>query len=163
MAPKLSPKKTWEGLIGGVLLTIIFMMGIAVLYGMGDKYQLQGNILGNQWDMAAHSIINPGYINSNGTPVATGWGWWILIFVFICLVIAASVFGDLFFSYLKRKNGIKDFANFIPGHGGVLDRIDSWCVGICLSGLILNVTAFISGLVDSKGFIDRIFNVVNYI
>jgi phosphatidate cytidylyltransferase len=36
-----------------------------------------------------------------------------------------STFGDLFFSILKRKNGIKDYSNFFKGHGGILDRFDS--------------------------------------
>ena len=39
----------------------------------------------------------------------------------ICLLV---VFGDIFFSYVKRINNIKDYSMFIPGHGGVLDRID---------------------------------------
>lgn len=45
----------------------------------------------------------------------------ILLQFIICII---SIFGDIFFSYLKRLNKIKDFSNFIPGHGGLLDRID---------------------------------------
>ena len=54
-----------------------------------------------------------------------------ILFLFFCTLIV--IFGDLLFSYIKRLNKIKDFSNFIPGHGGVLDRLD---------GFILLVTAF---------------------
>ena len=54
-----------------------------------------------------------------------------ILFLFFCTLIV--IFGDLLFSYIKRLNKIKDFSNFIPGHGGVLDRLD---------GFILLVIAF---------------------
>jgi len=45
----------------------------------------------------------------------------IIVQFFLCII---SVFGDIFFSYIKRINNIKDYSNLIPGHGGILDRID---------------------------------------
>ena len=56
--------------------------------------------------------------------------------------IVTSVFcqlGDLFFSYLKRKSKIKDTGNFLPGHGGVLDRIDGILLGIPFGFITLTV------------------------
>ncbi len=47
-----------------------------------------------------------------------------ILFLFLCTLIV--IFGDLFFSYLKRLNKIKDYSNLIPGHGGLLDRLDGF-------------------------------------
>ena len=59
----------------------------------------------------------------------------ILIQFFFCII---SVFGDIFFSYIKRINGIKDYSAIIPGHGGVLDRIDGMIFVIIIYYFILN-------------------------
>ncbi len=87
LAPKVSPGKTWEGLIGGLLTSAL----ISWLFG---RYVLL--------DIIPEKLL-------------------------ICSVVAAlaSVLGDLTESMFKREAGIKDSGHLIPGHGGVLDRIDS--------------------------------------
>lgn len=86
LAPRVSPKKTWEGVIGGIT-TAALVAWIAAPY----------------------------------LPVAPGWP-----FVLTCVAVAAlSVVGDLTESMLKRAVGLKDSGGVFPGHGGMLDRIDS--------------------------------------
>lgn len=88
MAPKISPKKTWEGFAGGVVLTLL--LGFVV-----ESYQpdLRGN-------------------------------WAVIGF----LVAIFAPLGDLVESQLKRTFGVKDSGNIIPGHGGILDRLDSFII-----------------------------------
>ncbi|MAW17149.1 MAG: phosphatidate cytidylyltransferase [Pelagibacteraceae bacterium] len=56
-----------------------------------------------------------------------------------CIISASCQLGDLFFSYLKRKSFLKDTGNFLPGHGGVLDRIDGILLGLPIGVLTLTV------------------------
>lgn len=88
MAPKISPKKTWEGFAGGVFFTII--LGYFIEANFPD---LRGNFM----------IVG-------------------------LLVSAFGPFGDLVESQLKRNFGVKDSGNIIPGHGGILDRLDSFII-----------------------------------
>ncbi|MCG8347443.1 MAG: phosphatidate cytidylyltransferase [Chloroflexales bacterium] len=87
MAPYLSPKKTWEGFIGGFVASIITallatpMMGLPIGYGAAALIGIAGGI--------------------------------------------AGPLGDLTESFFKRQIGVKDSGHIIPGHGGILDRIDS--------------------------------------
>ena len=60
-----------------------------------------------------------------------------ILFLFFCTLIV--IFGDLLFSYIKRLNKIKDFSNLIPGHGGVLDRLD----GFILLVIVFNTVNYL--------------------
>jgi len=97
-----SPKKTMEGVYGGVLLATI--IGALVISNSSDM-----NFL--------------------------------LALVIAALTSIAGVFGDLFESYLKREAGVKDSGDLIPGHGGMLDRID----GYLFAGVMLYVILEIIG------------------
>ena len=84
IAPSISPNKTWEGLVGGLLGSILFSVFIA-----------------NLFDLSL---------------------WIILIYL---LGSALAFIGDLFISFHKREQNIKDTGTLLPGHGGILDRLDS--------------------------------------
>lgn len=111
LAPHISPKKSWEGAIGGVVLATVLMMVCAALSSASSELQV--------W-------ILPGAEIGNGDPRKGFLGFWGLSIVLPALFIAAySVTGDLLESVLKRQAGVKDSSQLLPGHGGVLDRIDA--------------------------------------
>ena len=65
------------------------------------------------------------------------------LFFFIQLAISSIVIcGDLFFSYIKRKNNIKDFSNIIPGHGGLLDRIDGLIFALIFASFLKAINVY---------------------
>ncbi len=85
LAPAISPGKTWEGVIGGLLLVILLTVG--------RSFVIESDL----------AILIP-----------------------FCLAVAAiSIVGDLTVSMFKRSAGLKDSGALFPGHGGILDRIDS--------------------------------------
>ena len=102
LCEKISPKKTWEGAVGGTVVGA----GIAAAFYL--------------------VVINPS-VNP-----------FLIIGISILLSIVGQ-FGDLFFSSIKRHYGIKDYSNLIPGHGGVLDRLDSVIFVILTFVLFMNI------------------------
>jgi len=99
LAPRLSPGKTWEGVIGGLVLAVI---GSCLMFGIVVPMLKLGTIA--------------------AVPSPSGPVRWI---VFGLLVGAAGVVGDLAESLLKRDAGCKDSGRSLPGFGGVLDLLDS--------------------------------------
>lgn len=94
LSPNVSPNKTIEGLIGGILTTIAI---IIITFITEDVFQ---------------------FITLNLVQ-------WCVLLVISIISAVLSVQGDLFESMVKRRAGIKDSGRILPGHGGVLDRIDS--------------------------------------
>lgn len=97
LAPSISPGKSWEGAVGGWVLVLLYGIVLSefTLFSATFPYSLKAE-----------------------------WGWLGLLLVLTVLTVV-SVLGDLIESQLKRRADVKDSSQFLPGHGGVLDRVDS--------------------------------------
>ncbi|MBQ6840603.1 MAG: phosphatidate cytidylyltransferase [Bacilli bacterium] len=102
MCPTISPKKSWEGAVCGLILGTVIPV---VFYMIAVEPLTWKIILGTM------------------------------------LLSAAGQFGDLIFSKIKRENGIKDFSNLMPGHGGALDRLDS-IIAVFMTYIFLTIILF---------------------
>jgi len=100
LAPLISPKKSWEGVWGGMLGVVV----LAVAWVLAD--QAAGARVPSLYSVLAN----------------LGWPFVVLAAIFLA---AMSVIGDLTESLVKRSAGIKDSSQLLPGHGGVLDRVDA--------------------------------------
>jgi len=100
LAPRVSPGKSWEGLFGGLLASLLITAAVGFYRGW----------VGNELLLALAGAA---------------------------LVVLISVVGDLTESMFKRQAGLKDSSNLLPGHGGVLDRIDSLTAAIPLFAVLL--------------------------
>lgn len=89
--PSISPKKSWEGFIGGIVFAFL---AAYLISNFNHGYTL------NQW------------------------------FIISLIIAVAGTVGDFFESFLKRKAGVKDSGNLLPGHGGILDRFDSFLFAV---------------------------------
>ncbi|MGD0739088.1 MAG: phosphatidate cytidylyltransferase [Terracidiphilus sp.] len=111
LAPKLSPGKSWEGAIASVAGS---MLVAAALVGLATLLQKPSNAVVFSWLQR----VCPSAILTFPEEL---WYWLVLAAV----VNVAGQIGDLAESALKRSAGVKDSGNLLPGHGGVLDRIDA--------------------------------------
>ncbi|MDB6143136.1 MAG: hypothetical protein JWP80_2180 [Pseudomonas sp.] len=100
LAAKVSPGKSWEGMFGGLVASLIITAVVGLFRGWSGS-QLIFGLLG------------------------------------AAIVVLISVVGDLTESMFKRQSGIKDSSNLLPGHGGVLDRIDSLTAAIPVFAVLL--------------------------
>ncbi len=95
LIPDVSPKKTVEGAIGGLVFCVLAFVGFALLYN--HLWVAEGSDLLPIWLMAIVGLVTA----------------------------VVSMVGDLTMSLIKRQYGIKDYGKLLPGHGGFLDRFDS--------------------------------------
>jgi phosphatidate cytidylyltransferase len=99
LAPAISPGKSWEGAIGGCVAVVVY--GIVLM------------VRNDAWAQKSFPAV-----------LSDAWGLPLAAF-FLLILSGFSVVGDLFESMLKRRAGVKDSSKLLPGHGGILDRIDA--------------------------------------
>ncbi len=100
LAPAISPGKSWEGVWGGMAGVCL----LALAWAVAD-FRLQADVPSLYTRLARH-------------------GWWLAL-IGVLFLAAMSVVGDLIESLIKRSAGVKDSSHLLPGHGGVLDRVDA--------------------------------------
>ena len=109
LAPSISPNKSWEGVWGGLVAVAIYAFALTAF------------------------ASRAGYAGEWRLPIA-------LVFVVVVMMLAAiSIVGDLYESMLKRQAGVKDSGTLLPGHGGILDRIDALLPAMPLAALAATI------------------------
>ncbi len=108
LAPSISPGKTWEGVYGALFAVGAYALALLPLAARG------------------------GYAQALTVGAVVAW------VALVLLIAAMSVTGDLFESLLKRQRGVKDSGRVLPGHGGVLDRIDALTAAMPVAALVAN-------------------------
>lgn len=111
LAPAISPGKSWEGVWGGMAGVVVLCLLWLALDGEGQSFYARFN--------ARHGIVVT-----------------LLAMIFLA---AFSVVGDLVESLIKRSAGVKDSSGLLPGHGGVLDRVDALLPVLPLAMMLISV------------------------
>lgn len=109
---RISPKKTYEGFIGGLVISSLLSFGFAMLLAV-----------------LKHPIL-PGYLDLEH---------WYYILILSLIIPWMATLGDFTFSAAKRHYDIKDFSNILPGHGGVLDRLDSIVFAFIAAAIFISI------------------------
>ncbi|HHT67526.1 MAG TPA: phosphatidate cytidylyltransferase [Erysipelotrichaceae bacterium] len=119
MNERISPKKTWEGFIGGIVIASVLCTVFALVFAAVDD--------------GKHALVK-GFLDLEH---------WYHIVVLSTMIPLVSTLGDLFFSSVKRHYEIKDFSNLIPSHGGILDRLDSILFAMMFAAIYTHI--FVGG------------------
>lgn len=137
MAPRISPKKSWEGAIAGTIFGTLIAATFAIFYGV--IFSPEG-FLGDVFNPEGYRTIFDNFTSIGNEPL------FIQALIIIPITLLGSIsaqIGDLVASKLKRNYDIKDFGNIFPGHGGVLDRFDSIIfIGIIFLGIFILIKQF---------------------
>jgi phosphatidate cytidylyltransferase len=115
IAPRISPSKTWSGLLGGMVGAVLMMIGV------------------NAWHHWAKSMEYADIGFEEVTQLSGAWGPIAVLGSLLAIVAQA---GDFFESWMKRRAGVKDSGRLIPGHGGLFDRTDGLIAVAFVLGLV---------------------------
>ena len=128
--PRISPNKTWAGFWGGLLFSSILSMTFAFIMA----------ITGNP--------IMPVRTYNGVTSSIFDLSHWFNIIILSLIIPPFATLGDFVFSAIKRYYNVKDFGHIIPGHGGILDRLDS----IIFASLTMAIFVSIAFAIDTHTF-----------
>ncbi|MES2944270.1 MAG: phosphatidate cytidylyltransferase [Pseudomonadota bacterium] len=118
LAPSISPGKSWEGVWGGMLgVVILSLVWVFVAQAGGAASVFGGSLYSRLW--TAHGVL--------------------VMLIAVIFMAAMSVVGDLVESLVKRSAGAKDSSGLLPGHGGVLDRVDALLPTLPLAMMLVNL------------------------